>query len=211
ENNRAEVGHHPRAHGQRNRALVAGLLAVHNHHRFAAEVLLVARHPELAHHRADAVLSGAVPGAAAVDPGAVVKDLSKRPTPDSVARLQQRHRAARLFQPQRRRQSRKTRTDHAVVDVGHDAFLWLPEGAEWPPRQLSRTSIVSGRLSPVWSGSGSRPAGRTLLRERDGALLRVIRDEYRPQDLDLLAPHLSGCPAAGLDDDALGGRDGERA
>ena len=101
-------GRRPRAHRQRDGARVPVLLAVDDHHGLAVDVLLVARHPELVHQRLDAVLARTHPRAAAVDPRPVAADLGERATADPVTGLQQRHRVARLLEPQRRRQARRT-------------------------------------------------------------------------------------------------------
>jgi hypothetical protein len=54
------------------------------------------------------------------------------------------------------------------------------------------------------------PAGRPLLGERNRAFLGVVGAEHRHQDLVLLGELSVRAPAAGFDDDPLGGGHGQR-
>jgi hypothetical protein len=82
----------------------------------------------------------------------------------AVTSLKQGNGAAGLFQPQRGRQSRKTRTHYAIVDVWHD----LPLRSEVPLRGPHRPrpgAVLAGRRAhrgppgklrrPAFEGSGS--------------------------------------------------------
>jgi len=93
------------------------LFAVDDHHGVAVVVLLVFPHAELVHQRMNAVLTRPNPGAAAIDPGSVGTVFGERATADPVSRLQQGHRPTGPFQPQGGRQTRESRTDHAIIDV----------------------------------------------------------------------------------------------
>ena len=155
EEDRADVGDGPRAHRQRNRALVAVLLAVDEHHRVAVDELLVAGHAELVHESVDGVLARADPGATAIDPRPVVASLGEGATADAITGLEQRHRVARLFQSQSGGQSGESRTYHAIVHVGHELSPLLSlaraapggpgEMADAPPRTGARYLLANRR------------------------------------------------------------------
>jgi len=107
------------------------LLAVDDHHGLAVDVLLVARDAVVGHQRLDAVLARPDPRPASVDPRPVGAGLGECATTDPVAGLQQRHRVAGLFEPQRSRQAREPRARHTVINVSHNWHGLLPRPLWW--------------------------------------------------------------------------------
>ena len=151
EEDTADVRNRPRAHRQRNRALVAVLLAVDEHHRVTVDVLLVGRHVELGHQRIDPVLARPDPGAATIDPHTVVTHFGEGAPADAVPGLQDGHRTPRLFEPQRRREPGESGPDHTTIDVRHDA----PHIRRRPCRDV--TSPASGRVEIDVLAASARP------------------------------------------------------
>jgi hypothetical protein len=99
--------------------------AADDHHGVAVVVLLVLRHAELVHQRMNSVLARPDPGSAAIDPRTVRPGLGEGAATDPITRLQQGHRMPRLFEPQRGRQPRESRSDHAEIDLRHGWLLNL--------------------------------------------------------------------------------------
>src|ERR1700733_4900811 len=94
------------------------------------------------------------------------------------------------------RQKCHVSSDHVTIAPAP----WPTDGRSDHRRRRRRRRAGSGHLS-----SGAGPVRRPLLGERDRAFSGVIRTEHRHQDLVLLAKHGVRAPAAGFDDDPLGG------
>ena len=154
EHRRAEAQRRPRAQAPRDRAPIAVLLAVDDHHGFAVGVLLEGRDVEFVHQRIDPVLRRTDPRAALVDPRPVVARHGERPAADAVACFQQSHRLAGLLEAKGRGQARETSAYHANVDVSHADKAYL-SGA-WQSMASSAKALVSAAMRDFASARPTR-------------------------------------------------------